>query len=242
LQEKTSMVRAGSWTLALVLTVVLVACTPGGVDITPDDDGGVPVGHDAQADSGNPPGHATLAFTWAVSPAPPANVGPKLAISEVRLALRDVRAIGDSATGDDRTSVGALDLKWGEDSPPPMTLSMPLAPPGLYSQFEFRIQGSTGVGYELKGTFIRGNDPPVAFEIHDSQFLPISLALEGLSLDVGETRTIEIRLDVAYVLDAIDWGALADEQDGAIEIDETNPHIGEVRTAIAAAYSARVLP
>ncbi len=232
------MLRAGRFAVGLLATLLaLGGClsAPPGVDI----DAGHPGDGDASIDADVPPGGAALVFKWLAKPAPQAGVGANMVIKEIRLPLRDVRAVGDAAPGDIRTSVATLDLRW-DDGHAPQVLTFPLAPPGLYSRFEFRVQSVDGKGYELKGEVtVAGHEDTLKFDIHDNQMLPVSLPLSELELKVGEVENIEVSLNVAAVLAVIDWQSMQDD-DGSYEIDEQSPQIGVIRAALASSFSVHV--
>jgi len=203
-----------------------------------DVDGGAAIdaGHD-----GSIVGNAGLVFEWAARPKPVGNAGDRLTIEEIRLPLRHVRAIGDAAPGDSRTSVPSLELRWRDgDSPNPLVFGM--APPGLYSRFEFRVQDDgDSSGYEMRGEVMLGEgSEAIEFRIKDTQALPVSLPLTGLELEVGAMETVEVTVDVMAVLATVDW-ANAQIDDDKIELDEKSPEIVAIRAALASSFSARLI-
>ena len=234
-----SMLRAGRYAFGLVAALALgagVGCEPEPpgveVDAGPTSDGGA----DAQ-----PGDHAGLVFDWTARPSPSGdNLGP-IRVTSIRLPLREVRAVGDAAPGDMRTSISELELEW-RDGKSPRKLEFSMAPPGLYSRFEFRVQGSGGPSssFELRGELdLPGHDEPIQLKIEGRQMLPISLPLSGVQLDVGEIETIEISVNLVLVLAAVDWTTL-EIDDGKIEIDDGSPEIFAIRAALASAFSAKV--
>jgi hypothetical protein len=208
---------------------------PPGLDIDAS-----PPGPDAgDGDAGNG-GNAALVFQWRSLPTPEGEVGDNMSLKEVRLPLRDVRAIGDSAPGDERTSVATLDLRW-KDGVAPRPLAFSTAPPGLYSRFEFSVQSPNNDGYVLQGEVTpHGTTTRWKYEIHDKQALPISLDLGNLALDVGEIEMLEITVDLGAVLEVVDWSVFA-PPDGRVEIDEDDPQMGAIRAKLASAFSVKVL-
>jgi len=234
-----SMLRAGRLVVAMVgLAVALTAaCTP--APYGDDADGGSNPGQDGGADAG--PAHAGLVFQWQNLPTLPGGLGESLYLDEVRMPLRDVRAIGDAAPGDSRTYVSSLDLLWKHGEWPPV-LSFPMAPPGLYSRFEFRVQSGEGEGYVLSGEIVLpGHDHKVKFAIHDSQMLSVSVPLTGLSLEAGQVKTVLVKINIAAVLSAIDWSQVHVDDD-EIDIGEDSPEISIIRAVLATSISATVIP
>jgi hypothetical protein len=238
--DMDSMLRAGRLVVAMVgLAVALAsACTPapyGGDDA----DGGTNPGQDGGADAG--PAQSGLVCQWENLPTLPGSLGQNLYLDEVQMPLRDVRAIGDAAPGDSRTYVASLDLLWKHGEAPP-SLSFPMAPPGLYSRFEFRVQSGAGEGYVLTGEIVLpGHDHRIKFAIHDSQLLSVSIPLIGLSLEPGQVKTIAVKVDIAAVLHAIDWSQVEIEDD-RIEIGEDSDQISIIRATLATSISATVIP
>jgi hypothetical protein len=228
-----SMVRARLFAVGVLVALVATGClsAPPGLE----GDGGTD--DDASAIDAGIPGHSALVFQWT---ALQTTVNEHLTIKDIRLPLRDIRAIGDAAPGDDRTYIASLELRW-HDGEGPTALSFPEAPPGLYSRFEFRVQSADSSGWELQGEVTLANHMTVKFDIHDKFMLPISLSLSGVSLDVGTVQTIEVQANVAAVLGAIDWDEL-DVENGKIEIDENNPEMLLIRPALSLAFSAHLTP
>jgi hypothetical protein len=150
-----------------------------------------------------------------------------------------VRAIGDAAPGDSRTYLSSLDLQWKHGQSPPL-LSFPMAPPGLYSRFEFRVQSGEGEGYVLTGEIVLpGHDHKIEFAIHDAQMLSVSVPLIGLSLEPGQVKTILVMVDIAAVLHAIDWTHVEIDDD-KIDIGEDSDQISVIRATLATSISAVV--
>ena len=227
-----SMLRAGRvvvWVgLALMLATAACADVPDGAGADAGQ-GGQDAGQDAgTAQSG-------LIVQWMDPFSLPGAAGNVIYLDEVKMPLRDVRAIGDAAPGDSRTYVSTCDLHWEHGQAPPW-LSFPSAPPGLYSRFEFRIQSAQGDGYELSGELVLpGHDHRVKFTIEDKQMLPVSIPL-NVSLEPGQVRTIMVKIDIIKVLAAIDWSDVEIEDD-TITIDEESPEIAVIRAALEGAIS-----
>jgi hypothetical protein len=195
----------GSLLVALVAGA-LAACdgddTPAG-DAGPDDDGGVPPGEG-------------LEVVWLGMPTPPAEVGEGVSVERIRLDLRDVRVIGDSAPGDQRTSKARLELDWHEGDWPEPTY-FPDAPPGLYSKLAFVVQApGDEPGLEVLGTVDREGGA-VPFEIELDAALDVDLPIHVV-LEPGGSATITVECDFAAALAVVDFDALPVE-DGKLVLE-----------------------
>jgi hypothetical protein len=230
--HSVSMRRAGYRIAGLAFALaVSAACSddaPPGADAGDDDGGGT---IDA-GDGGG--GTAGLRFEWRPDPVPPGEVEDDLTIDEVHLHLRDLRAVGDAAPGDARTSRAALDLDWEEGAAPP-ALRFDTAPPGLYSQFEFRLDGGDGEdeAYSIEG-MVYLEDAWVPYEIEDGLPLSVSIPLD-VDLAVGEVEVVDIRIRLDAAIEGVDW-ANATLDDGTLVLDEEQ--LAEVRDILAAGFEA----
>jgi len=208
---------------ASVLTLTALAGCPGeapGDDQPPPDGGEVPDG-----------GAGGLVFTWHTTPAIPSTGADGIRIDEVQLQLRDVRAIGDAAPGDGRTSRASLTLEWdGSHAPDPLRFDQ--APPGLYSTLALRVEG----GYEIRGGVLRdGTWTPC--KIEDDAAGPVSVPLDALSLEVGHTVTLPIQIDLAAVMNAVRWADVPVDDDELV-VDEDSPQIAAVRQRLQHVFTA----
>lgn len=227
-----SMLRAGRvlvW-VGLAMALATAGCTDLPDGVTADAGMG---GQDASTDAGT--AQSGLIIQWKDPFTLPGAAGELFYLDEVKMPLRDVRAVGDAAPGDSRTYVSTCNLHWEHGQAPPW-LSFPSAPPGLYSRFEFRIQSAEGTGYELTGELVLpGHDHRVKFSIEDSQTLPVSIPL-NVSLEPGQVRTLVVKIDIIKVLASIDWSHVEIEDD-TIKIDEESPEISVIRAALEGAIS-----
>lgn len=205
-----------------VAVAALAACGPGdiGADAGDDDpDGG------GSGDSG-------LRVTWTGRGlgAP----GDDLVIDRVRINLRDLRVVGDAAPGNE-TYVAALALDLRDTEA--IETYLDRAPPGMYSALEFSVDGGADeeASWEMLGTVDLGGEI-VDWQIEDEGMLPVDLALVGLDLPAGETRTIAVDLDAAAVVDDLDWEALEGNED-RITIDEDSPLMPALRGRLVDAFS-----
>jgi len=212
-----------------VLLVLAAGCTA-----TPPGGEGVP---DAAAgpDGGERDGPTAggLLIHLVARPALP-SVSTTVSVSECKLWLRDVRAIGDAAPGDDRTSLAEAQLDFRSDRNPG-DIEFPLAPPGLYSELDARLGqngGQGGNGYEIHGTVQIG---PESFELEvddEQAWGTISIDLGTLRVD-GPTVTT-IALDLSF-LGAIDWASLPRDGD-KIRLDSSSAAAAQFRAGVLGAF------
>ena len=204
----------------------------------PGDDGGGP-GPDA------PVGSAGLVLEFRGVPALSADLGGTwdAELDEVRLDLENVRAVGDAAPGDERTSRDQLRLEWwgerdgdgGDDGQnDPVVVTFDQAPPGLYSNVfaelvTYRMEGSVVVDVEGGGErdFKIDDDP--------SPGIAISIPLGGVTLEAGETRRVTIEVSCAAAVVDTPWDQV-EEDSGDLVVDDGSPEITAVRQAMQAAF------
>ena len=227
----------GSCVLALLLAA---ACS---VESGSRPDSGPVAGEDGGGPGPDAPvaGAAGLTLQFRGVPPLPANLDgafePRL--DWVRIDLENVRAIGDSAPGDERTTRDELSLAWsagdGDDDEPendPVVVSFDQAPPGLYSHVLVQL-----THYQLEGTVdIEDNDRDFDIDDTPSSPLAISIALGGVTLEAGETR--QLTIDVACGAAVVDtpWDQVEPE-DGDLEVGSSSPHIGGIRARMESAFS-----
>jgi len=201
-----------------VFALVLAGCSAGaaGVDAGSDagrvDGGPSPVDSGGGAADGPPVGSAGLTFRFSANPALP-QVATNVSVDEIRIWLREIRALGDSAPGDSRTSLAEGDLDLRTDRAP-APFAFPLAPPGIYSAFDV-VLGQVGGGGDDKGYEIRGHVTigGQAFELDvvDTEASEaIKVDLGGLRVEDATTVTIRINLDF---LGDIDWASAPRDND-----------------------------
>jgi hypothetical protein len=208
--------------ILLAATLLLGAC-PAGED-TPDAGGGNPDGN---------PGTAALSFELSTSPDVPATVGA-VQVDELRVWLRDVRAIGDSAPGDERTSVAELELDW-RSGRPLTTVRFPSAPPGVYARLDARLgqPGDDEKAWELRGRVTR-TDGVFELELEGESSLSLSVSLDALVLG-ATARTARVTLALDFLED-VDWQSLPVDGD-RIRLDEDGPTAQALSAAIAAGFA-----
>ncbi len=191
----------------------------------PPDPLGPDAGGDADADVDDPT-DARLAFEFGTDPAVPGPFpGPGApSVREIRFTLRDVRAIGDAATGSD-TRIDSFDLRWqGGDSP---GFELDAAPPGMYSSLLARV-----VEFEISGT-VTIDGAVESFEIEDDEVVDTLGIPLSIQLAPDESRVVTVTFSGDGLFDGIDWASLPIE-DGkrVLESDDT------IRYRALAAFSA----
>ncbi len=201
----------------------------------PGEDGGGP-GPDA------PPGASGLVLEFRGVPALNASLDGDFdaKLQEVRLDLENVRAVGDAAPGDERTTREELRLEWwggdddgGEDpaNNEPVVVTFDQAPPGLYSNVFAEL-----TDYRLRGKVeVESNERD--FEINDdpSPSLAISIPLGGVTLEPGETRRISIDVSCGAAVLVVPWDE-ATEEDGDLVVKTSSPQVGTVRDEMIGAF------
>jgi hypothetical protein len=224
--------------VVVVLAVTgLAACSGapvGSVDGGGPPDGGTTLPSDGR-DIDGPPTGGGLIFDFAAAP-PLAQPFGAVTVDEMRVWLRDVRAIGDSAPGDSRTSLAYADLDYRPDRDP-TAIQFPLAPPGRYSSLDARlgqVSGGGNNGYELRGHVVVGGK---TYELHVSDqdaTDPISVALGGLPVE--GTTVVGVRLDLSF-LGRLDWSQAVHGGNDKIELDSSSPFTAQVRAGVIAAWT-----
>lgn len=189
-------------------------------------------GTDAGDDADVPPPTGGLVFEFGIDPVVPGSVGAKVRVDEVRVYWLDVRAIGDSAPGDSRTSRASLDLVWqSESSPGP--LAFPQAPPGLYSRLEARIGGGQRA-YEIRGAVMLRDGGTESFEIRDEAQESISISLAGVVVNSAPV-TARVTMSLSF-LASVDWDGLWDDRHD-LKIEAGDPAVGAISAAVATSFA-----
>lgn len=189
---------------------------------------------------------AGLALRFGSDPALPGPLGgdPYGAfVEEMRVELQDLRAVGDSETGDN-TTLSTLSLRWGSggsdlrrggQGTTDVEIRFPTAPPGYYSLIKADI-----MSYRARGTV--EVDGGADFEIDDTPPTPISISipLEDFLLEAGTSRTIEIHCSLHEAVGDVPWDAIDPGSDD-LEIEGSDPEIAAVRAAMERSFTAAVL-
>ncbi len=207
-----------------VLVLALAGC-PGPGEVAD-------AGMDAHDDVDAPTATGGLVFQFTTDPAVPGPVGTRFHVDEVRVYWHDVRAIGDSAPGDSRTSRDSLDLSW-QSGASPGPLAFPQAPPGIYSVLEARIGGGRR-SCEIKGTVTLRDGGTESFEIDDETLESISIPLSGVVVNTA-TVTTTVTLSLAF-LSSVDWDRLWDDRHD-LRIEAGDPEAAAISAALAGSFA-----
>ena len=200
------MLRAGRL-IALFGLFAVTACSPGGI-APGSPDAGVDANPTA-TDANTPPGSG-LTFSFRINPAlpTPPDGDYDVVIDSGHIDMHEIRAIGDSAPGDSRTTLNhyLLDLSSSD-----ARISFADAPPGVYSLFIAEIES-----YYITGHVSYGDDR-VDFVIDDTPPFEISLNVDLMSQSLDGSLVIPLRVDLREVTRAINWQTFS--QDDDIQID-----------------------
>jgi|GEM_PF-2744986 len=149
-----------------------------------------------------------------------------LTLDSVRLVLEDVRAVGDAAPGDERTTLDRVDIEWGDDdAPEPLAFGDP--PVGVYSRIVARVR-SVEIEGELETEGAGGGDDSGEDDGNDELEFVLEVEPASLSLDValgsldvapGVATTIELTFDAGQLVDAADWSLAEPVEGGDVFID-----------------------
>jgi hypothetical protein len=156
-------------------------------------------------------------------------------IERVVLGVTMLRAIGDAAPGDVRTTrtddkLSAFEWKDGQNPVPHL---FPEAPPGMYSKVELRIADSihADAAVDISGRVPRGGNV-VPFQIKTLvAAVPISIDV-NVVLPPRGTETVTIEVDVADLIEDIDWGTVPLTGDGRLFIGDGDPQMSKMTTKI----------
>ena len=203
--------------LAVLATLVLgCPAEPSDVDGGPDGDGG----EESDADIGE----SSLLFTFTSDPELPGEFEGDYAgtIIEATIALENIRAIGDAAPGDERTTRSELLLGFDEEATS-NGLFFPDAPPGRYSHLLTQV-----VSYTITGTSVL-DSAPIPFTIEDTPPSPLSVSIELEGVEVVDERAeARIEVDLEKVVKEIAWDEF-DPFSESVEIDASSSMIDSIR-------------
>lgn len=165
---------------------------------------------------------------------------PTVEITQVLIGIMTMRAIGDAAPGDVRTTRTNLrDFVWNEtDTPNPELFS--LAPPGVYSTIELRVADSTvsSAAMIIGGRATRGGNL-LPFEIQSTTAditIPISV---NTILTPRQLATTTIAIDFAALIADIDWETVPVTPDGRLFIGDGDARMASVVGKLATAFAQR---
>lgn len=207
--------------VACIAALAMLAACPGG-----DDDGPGPDAAGAQG----------LQINWSTTPTVPGSAGAAQIVS-VELDLSSLRALGDAAPGDARTTATSVELDWSAGTVP-APIAFPAAPAGLYASLEL---GSGGEDEHLRldGT-VEVRSETYTYRIEDEAPLSVSLAVDAMVVPGARTE-IGVVLDVAAVLAAVPFDQLEPDGD-ELRLEAGDPEMAAVRAALASAFHIAPTP
>ena len=160
-------------------------------------------------------------------------------IDKVTIGATSIRAIGDAAPGDMRTTRTQYQFEW-RDNLNPIPILFTTAPPGLYSQLDFHVNDSSvsATAVDIIGRARRGG-MLVPFEIDnkDSE-IPIDIDINTL-LGPREIAVTTIELDIASLVENIDWASIPLTTDGRLYITDGDAAMSNVVSKLTSAFSQR---
>jgi hypothetical protein len=159
-------------------------------------------------------------------------------ITRLVIGMKTIRAIGDAAPGDMRTTRTDLELEW-RDNLMPVPHLFPMAPPGVYSTVELRVGDSTksAAAIDIVGRATRGGNL-VPFEIESqTSEVPISIAVSTV-LTPRTIATTTIEVDVAALVEDIVWDSVPLTTEGRLYIGDGDPGMASVVSEIATAFAS----
>jgi hypothetical protein len=180
-------------------------------------------------------GDGGLTVRWGSQPESwPGNLGSNVTLQSARFALDRLRVVGDAGPGDLRTTKDGFVVSWATGEAPPTDVEFLNAPTGLYSQISLQIDGNVvEESYELRGTVVVDSNVE-EFRIEDSEPLAVVLSIDK-SLSPGARSTIDIQIDFAHAVSAVDFKNL-DTSDGVLQLDEGDVEIVEFRKKLVESF------
>jgi hypothetical protein len=164
-------------------------------------------------------------------------------ITTVTIGAVTVRAIGDAAPGDVRTTRSGYKFDF-RDNLMPVPITFVEAPTGLYSMLELRVARVTSPPAQasdacnIQGRVIRAGDS-VPFEIKNTTAdTAIAIAI-NTDLAPRELDTASIEVDVAALIADVDWNAVPLSGEGRLFVGDGDPQMATVVTKLSTAFRAR---
>jgi hypothetical protein len=200
---------------------------PGGTGDGPDAD---PIERDGGGDGGVLDSGIGLSFVTQPSlPADYSHNGNHIWLDEAHFTMVDLRLIGDSATGDQRTSKDLVQFDWAGDRSIPV--DYPDAPPGMYSKVR-----ATVAAYEVRGEVEIDGGDTYGLEIEDSaSSVPIELPLEFV-LEAGQSRQLEVEVDLRHMTEELPYDQI-EVDEGSVEIEEGSDAMNQFIEKLGESFS-----
>ncbi len=127
-----------------------------------------------------------------------------ISVSTLKLHLTGVAAVSDRSSNDPRAQVSAADVDFGGTD----DVSMPTAPPGIYSTVEWTLGDSTTAGIDLQGVaanqalHLQLISGPLTVRCDDPQ-----------SLAPGQRVQLTLSVDATHWFDGVDLSAVMEDED-----------------------------
>lgn len=180
-----------------------------------------------------------LVLDFAAKNGVPQTLEGDVVIERVVLGITVLRAIGDAAPGDlrtTRTEDKLGDFEWSNGlSPIPHLFEE--APPGMYSTVELRVARSVraNAAVDIFGRVPRAGTV-VPFEIKAvAPNVSVSVDVNKV-LPPRRLETITIQLDVESLVEDIDWAAVPLTGEGRLFIGDGDPEMSKVTSQIKGAF------
>jgi hypothetical protein len=205
----------------------LSGCGPGGVDPTSD----------ARPTQDGTLGPSGLIVEWSSSPSMWPSTTNGIKLEKAQFYLGSLRVIGDSAPGDERTTVQDVEMVW-EGSTRPSAFEFKGAPTGLYSQIAILFdRQSSGSGsddnYIIEGE-VNVNGTDFEFRVKDDRPLQFNVTIDEM-VRPGEMATIPLRINFSAALESVDWDMITPD-DGKLKLEDGDTQMSAFRTKLTQSF------
>lgn len=216
-----------TWTVRCVVWIALAAVLGGCPGPATSPDSQVP-------DDGSREGDGLTIRIEADQVLPASAKGGSVQIDEIAISTTTIRALGDSAPGDETTTLEGLELQWSA-SEQPDSFTFERAPAGRYSSVKMHVvKAGREHAFEVRGVVdVTGMAWPFAIEAELSD-VSLSIAVDEM-LPAGGSAEIRIVLTVAALVEPIDWANAADEG-GTLVIRDGNAELAKLEAALLGAF------
>lgn len=171
----------------------------------------------------------------------PGPITSKLELDQVVINASYVKAFGNAATGDARTTTSDYTMRWkGTEVPAPIRFDE--APVGYYGSIELRIARvpSDSDAFDLEGDAektVGTEEVRYPFNI-DSKDIVLTVTVPvQLNLDAGSDATIVIAVDLARLVNMIDFDLVAVDNSELVIDDVNLAEMPVVTSALQAAFT-----
>ena len=150
-----------------------------------------------------------------------------ITVTEAEFTIVDLRLIGDSAAGDERTSKDVVDLQW--ETTDVVEVGYEDAPAGLYS-----LVRGTVVAFSIEGDVVVNGESAEYDAEKNGVALPIEFELP-LNLEAGGAETVTVLVDTQNITDEIPFEGL-EVDNGEINIDEDSEAMEKIEEKITESF------